>query len=640
MRTGRIKHICTAALAACLASCLLTAVSAPTWAADGDSASLHAQSKGGFAATYAGATPLDKLIGHDVDEALDTAAGGDFQTGLSQADASFLLACAYGQARDIDAFREAAFARRLLRQLSRAPMDERGDLLTYLRAHPVLAHTLVFAVRGKENLTGAFGLLNQLRQERPAELERFPELASALCLVRGHPHRGFAEPGVVAAPPIDVFDFYVNHEGQMFYGLRGVPVELLIYIVDNPASLADMNWAVNKYGGTRDVGSLFFTISYDYDFFEGKAGRKLDSAPGGYSLPSILKVGGVCADQAYFATSVGKSIGVPSVWTSGESAAVGHAWVGFLKSSGRGAAWDFNSGRYEDYQDVRGNVTDPQTGEVAADSTVGLLSDLIGSGALSRQNAVASTDAARAWADTNGKSDAPDYPRELLPPPEKSTMKPPAPRSAAADGQLDLVEIGLRQFASYPPGWAVVADLAREGKLSEAQKAKWADLTQRMCGQRHMDFALALLGPMIETVDSPDEQSRLWDVMFHYVQTRADLAASVRMRQARMWEKQKNFPRAGQCYEDVLKHYINAGPFALPALKGAEAVLNQMGQPQRVLDLYAEAAKLVTKPDMLSGRAEFIHESNWYKVREGYADKLEEAGQKQLAEQIRGQDNG
>jgi hypothetical protein len=107
-----------------------------------------------------------------------------------------------------------------------------------------------------------------------------------------------------------------------------------------------------------------------------------------------------------------------------------------------------------------------------------------------------------------------------------------------------------------------------------------------------------------------------------------------------MWEKQKNLGRAGQCYEDVLKHYINAGPFALPALKGAESVLNQMDQRQRVLDLYAEAAKLVTKPDMLSGRAEFIHESNWYKVREGYADKLEEAGQKQLAEQIRGQDNG
>jgi membrane carboxypeptidase/penicillin-binding protein PbpC len=93
-------------------------------------------------------------------------------------------------------------------------------------------------------------------------------------------------------------------------------------------------------------------------------------------------------------------------------------------------------------------------------------------------------------------------------------------------------------------------------------------------------------------------------------------------------------------YEDVLQHYINAGPFALPALQGAEAVLKEMGQEQRVLKLYAEAAKLVVKPDMLSGRTEFIQQSNWYQVHEGYAGKLEAAGQKQLADQIRSQDKG
>jgi hypothetical protein len=57
-------------------------------------------------------------------------------------------------------------------------------------------------------------------------------------------------------------------------------------------------------------------------------------------------------------------------------------------------------------------------------------------------------------------------------------------------------------------------------------------------------------------------------------------------------------------------------------------VLKKMSQEPRVLDLYAKAAKLVTKPDLLSGRPEYIHESNWYKVREGYAGKLDDAGQK------------
>jgi hypothetical protein len=619
---------CRIIVAACAAVAVLTSRPALT-ATPEDGAG-----KIGFAATYRGASPLGKFIGAAADTALNTAATGNLSAAQSQADAAFLLACAYATGRDIDAFREAAFTSRLIEQIAQAPDSSRGELLTYLIAHPALAHTLVFAIRDGQDVASVYAMLDRLRTERPTQLERYPELATAVCVVRSHAHRGFTEKGVQQADALEVFDFYVAHERQMFYGLRGVPVELLIYVVDNPVSLDDMNWALNKYAGTRDVGALFFDISYDYDFYYGKAPMKLDSAPGGYTLPNILSVGGVCAEQAYFATSVGKSIGIPSAWTEADSATAGHAWVGFLKSVGQTATWDFDSGRYEDYQSVRGNVKDPQTGVSLADSTVGLLSDLIGTNATVRQNAVAMIDAAEVWGATSG--DAPTYPAGILP----AYAKPPAPRPTSTDGQLDLVELGLRQFAAYPRGWAVVVKLARDGKLSEAQKHTWADLTLRMCGQKHMDFALWLLEPMVDTVADPNEQSALWDAIFGFVRTRPDLAARVRMKQARMWALHNDLPRAGQCYEDVLQHYINAGPFALPALKGAEAVLIALDEQPRVLDLYAEAAKMVSKPEMMSGRAEFIHESNWYKVREGYANKLDQAGQKQMADQIRSEDNG
>jgi hypothetical protein len=627
---NHLTGFCRTALAACVTGAALASRPAPAATpADGPA-------KIGFAATYRSASPLAKIIGGAADAALYTAATGNLSAAQSQADAAFLLACAYGTGRDTDAFREAAFTCRLIEQIAQAPDASRGELLTYLMAHPALAHTLVFAIRDGEDVGSVYALLDRLRRERPMQLERYPELATAICVVRSHAHVGFTEKNVAQADALDVFDFYVAHERQMFYGLRGVPVELLIYVVDNPVGLDDMNWALNKYSGTRDVGSLFFDISYDYDFYYGKAPQKLDSAPGGYTLPNILRVGGICVDQAYFATSVGKSIGIPSAWTDGDSATAGHAWVGFLKSTGQTAAWDFDSGRYDDYQYVRGNVKDPQTGATLADSTVGLLSDLIGTNPVMRENAIALIDAAEVWGATDGNSNLPAFPTGLVP----ASAKPPAARPTSADGQLDLVELGLRQFAAYPRGWAVVAKLAQEGKLSEAQKHTWADLTLRMCGQRHMDFALWLLEPMVETVADPDEQSALWDAIFKFVQSRPDLAASVRMKQALLWEQQNNLPRAGQCYEDVLQHYINAGPFALPALRGAESVLVALDQQPRVLDLYAEAAKLVTKPEMLSGRPEFIHESNWYRVREDYANKLEQAGQKQLADQIRSEDNG
>ena len=182
-----------------------------------------------------------------------------------------------------------------------------------------------------------------------------------------------------------------------------------------------------------------------------------------------------------------------------------------------------------------------------------------------------------------------------------------------------------------------MADLARAGKLTEPQKRRWADLAQRLCGQRHPDFALAILGPMVESVADANEQSGLWDAVFRLVQARPDLAAEVRFRQASLWEKRHDLPRAGQCYQDVVQHYVNAGPFAVRALKGAESVLERMDQPARVLDLYAGAVKLVIKPEQ-GGRAEFVRQSNWYKIRELYAARLAAAGLAQQADQIRAED--
>ena len=625
--TGRRASIPSVALLACWVS--IGAVGAATSPGHAPAA---ARPTTGFDVQFPNASPLAKAAGRAADEAVATAGTGDLATAIAQADAAFDLITRYGTARDIDAFREAAYARRLVHQMADAPDDTRGDLLTYLQAHPALSHTLAFTVGPKDYVPGVYDLLDRLRRERPKQLDRLPDLAVALCVVRDKPlRRHMNENTVGGADPVAVFDFYAAHEGQMFYGLRGVPVELLCHVVDTTASIADMTWALGKYAGNRDVGSLFFTISYDYDYYNGKAQKKVDVAPGGYGLPNILKCGGVCVDQAYFATSVGKAIGVPTAIATASSADAGHAWVGFLKSNGKTAGWDFNAGRYEAYRGLRGDVTDPQTGETVADSTVGLLGDLIGTTPVQRQDVVALTDAAQQLA---ADEDPPAYPATAL---ARPATKPPPARAATADGQLELIELGLRQFAAHPPAWRRVADLASDGKLSEPQKHRWADLALRMCGPHHPDFAVSILSPMIESVADAREQSGLWDAVYKLVQARPDLAAEVRFRQASLWEKQHDLPQAGRCYADVIDHDLNAGPFAVRALKGAASVLHKLGEDGRVLDLYAGAAKAVVKPGM-AGQAEFLHQSNWYKIREAYAAQLAEAGQADLAERIRDED--
>jgi hypothetical protein len=588
-----------------------------------------AVSKADFASKFPSASPLGKLIGSDADAALDTAAGGDWRAGVMQANQAFQLAISYGSTAEIDAFREAAYTKRLLDQLQPLDASVRAELLGYLRAHDELGHTIVFAVREGNNVKGVYHVLTLLRQQRESQIEQFPTLAAALCVVRDRPVKNPVEKTAApASSPLDLFDFYSTHESKMFFGIRRIPVDLLVYVVDSPASIDEMNWALAKYAGTQNVGDLFFKIAYDYDFFEGKTPER-HVVMEGYSLPNILKFGGICADQSYFATSVGKAIGVPTAYTVGVSAEMGHAWVGFLQMQGHTARWNFNSGRYEEYQGVRGNVADPQSNKRIADSYVSLLAESIGASATARENAIALVDAARRLA--NGK------PFETPPLPDHVSSSLSTARTANSTSELDLIEMGLRQCPAYSNGWQLVANLAQQEQLSEAQKSRWAGLVQRLCGDKYPDFTLAVLEPMVATVHDPIEQNNLWEATFKMFVNRADLAAEVRMHQAALWESNNNLPRAGQCYEDVIQRFINSGPFALAAVKGAESVLVKMGQQSKVLELYDNATKLVEKPQEQMA-TEFFKESNWYKLREAYAAKLSDAGRTQEADKIRAAD--
>ncbi|MBV8780193.1 MAG: hypothetical protein JO353_02240, partial [Phycisphaerae bacterium] len=295
------------------------------------------------------ASALAIYIGNESDAALDAAAAGDgsdasWSSSRNRVKAVFDIAIAFGGANDLDGFREAAFARRLLAQLQTLAPENRVDLLKYLRVHDELARTLAFSVRPGDHVQKTYQLINQWRKERAQQVDKLPNLAVALAIVRSRPlseriNENIAE----AAPPRDVFDYYAGHESQMVLGLSGMPVELLVYVVDTTASVEDMNWSLRKYGNDPNVGPLFFEIQYDYDSFEKGTQKKLDRA--GFSLPNILKFGGVCIDQAYFAESVGKSIGVPTAIATAAAADVGHAWIGYLQVKGSTAAWNFDTGR-------------------------------------------------------------------------------------------------------------------------------------------------------------------------------------------------------------------------------------------------------------------------------------------------------
>ena len=120
--------------------------------------------KSSFETRFPTASPLGKYLGSQADAALDAAAADaesdTWNKAEESADSSFRLAVAYGSAHDLDAFREADFARRLLHQMQPMEPPARQDLLKYLRAHDELARLVAFTVRDGDDVPGVFALLD------------------------------------------------------------------------------------------------------------------------------------------------------------------------------------------------------------------------------------------------------------------------------------------------------------------------------------------------------------------------------------------------------------------------------------------------------------------------------------------------
>jgi len=566
-----------------------------------------------------------------IDAALDTLESrGDFVATEIELSDLFDSLIAHTEDREAAAFESTAFALRLVRQLGLAEQTPQLELLSFLRANEAFARALVFAVKpDEEDMDEVFTLVDRMRRERAEQVNSKSGLAAAICVVHDRPLKMAVNENVAVAPdPVELFDYFVRNEARLSFGLVDVPVELLVHVVDVAAPIAELEWACGRYAGDRAIGERFFDIQYDHDHFQSGTPKK--STMAGWGLMNILQYGGVCADQAYFATTVGKAIGVPTAYTIGVNADVGHAWVGFLQADAHAAWWNFESGRHEAYAGLRGNILDPQTRRMANDSEVSLLADYARAQESARIAAAAFTDAALRLASIE-KAGGEFAPPAIIETPRSRRGRPL--RTPSVEASLDLLEAGLKLAPGYARGWYAVRDLAADGRLTLAQKTRWAEVLDRLCARKYPDFTLDILAAMIESVEDVKDQNRFWNTAFARFQTRHDLAAAIRLAQAEMWAKAGDIDAAGQCYLDVIGRYANAGPFVITALRRAEDLLREAGRVSEVVALYEDTWARIRRPEDMAGQ--FAMQSNWYRVGMGYAAKLEEAGRDADSQQVR-----
>ncbi|MEO0055909.1 MAG: hypothetical protein RLZZ50_1856, partial [Verrucomicrobiota bacterium] len=209
-------------------------------------------------------------------------------------------------------------------------------------------------------------LLGRLQARDPAIFAEFKALALAVAVVHDEPPPGDwphwqvtpqALPRRLAAAE-EVFDHLAgfSRSGKALWRADRLDAAELRFAVDLALPAEERVWALERARRPLPrLAELYSMIKYRHDRIE--AGAYVWTAPG-YRLEDILRLGGICVDQAYFASQAGKAHGAPTLLFFGAGREGRHAWFGYL---GAGRKWLMDAGRDESQNYVTGVAHDPQT---------------------------------------------------------------------------------------------------------------------------------------------------------------------------------------------------------------------------------------------------------------------------------------
>ncbi|MEO7797314.1 MAG: hypothetical protein ABIY47_06270 [Opitutaceae bacterium] len=254
------------------------------------------------------------------------------------------------------------------------------ELQFWLLSNQAFSREIFSLITPVDYLPAVFRILNELHFDNPAKFKAYTSLALAIALVYDVPPppkwpHGQVSTDVLARKwpnPLDAFTWWTKQDqlGLTYYRLAELGAEELRFVVDAPASFPELEWSQQAVEHPlASLGKAYTMVRYDIERVQR---NELMWSAATYTLQDILGSGGICTDQAYFASNVGKARGVPTLLFRGQGINARHAWFGFLDSTGK---WQLDVGRYAEQRFVTGYVIDPQTWREISDHALKFLAD-------------------------------------------------------------------------------------------------------------------------------------------------------------------------------------------------------------------------------------------------------------------------
>ncbi|PHX85029.1 MAG: hypothetical protein CK538_08970 [Opitutia bacterium] len=254
------------------------------------------------------------------------------------------------------------------------------DLQRWLVGNAAFGDEFFSLLAPQDHLPAAFQILNALHGRDPVKFARYSSLALAIALVHDvppPPHWPHGQVSATALPrkmnaPSEIFDWRIAEDvaGRTFHRLARLQADELKFVVDAAAPLAELKWT------QQVVDYPLSHLDRAYTMVRYRQDRMANNHPvwpgATYTLHDILQAGGICVDQAYFATETGKARGVPTLFFTGAGNDGRHAWFGFLDTAQK---WKLDVGRYAEQRFITGYALDPQTWRQISDHELKFLAE-------------------------------------------------------------------------------------------------------------------------------------------------------------------------------------------------------------------------------------------------------------------------
>ncbi|MHC5057848.1 MAG: hypothetical protein ACYTKD_24530 [Planctomycetota bacterium] len=450
-----------------------------------------------------------------------------------------------------------------------------AGLAEFLGANRDVAEVFVTAIDPQyDDLAGGAKVFDELRAADAKLLEKYVHLATALAVVYDTPEavptsRYLALWGVTAEqfyplPKVrEVWDYYTDRKLKPRFGfaLEKLPWPILAHLVDNDVNDEDRKWSLSKYNGrTTKVARLYPSVKYDYDKLNRK-GTKLGQKP--YTLPNLLKYGGVCVDQAHFSSRVAKCLGVPAMKVTGHGrfGGSGHAWTGFLVIKKGRPLLEFTGRYFMDYY-YTGDVFDPQTRTMTLDRFVAMMYD-------------------------GASLSYPKYNQSRMLVRMAEAVKAEHPAEAL---ELTLAALKLNYFNMW--GWPLLMESIKDGTLAKKDGLEW--FNKMLKGLReHPDMTYYCLGTFIGCIPEGETRKRqsLYTQAARLYGERPDLLIKLRL------EQTGDLCRAGQkrAALNILMPTVvensKEGKLVLPAMRRSVELATELGLGRAAYNVLKRADK-------------------------------------------------